>query len=340
MRRTGQRYGWRIELLQFGLIYLVLALINLRAKLVVTPAWFNGTLESNHELLLQFQYTNNEQSRLFQFYIPELFGEVFGLSIPHAYILQRWLFVFLAFVLFHFYLREWFDKRLAFAGVALMSAVMPLTYFNHLQESAPLLLVTFVLGLWAIRVKRPILYTAILTFGAINNETMLTLPAVFAFYYFKDWRFKSLLRLGLATVVTSLPAFLVVGAIRYVNRDRPHLGGAWHWPDNISNIQQSLSAHPLDYWGTHFLYIFFIFGALWLYSVLRYSDKPLFLRRALLMIPFFIVGHLLTGIIREVRQMVPLSYIIIPAAFFYLFQLGRADDAVPAPGDEAPDPSP
>lgn len=326
MKKTRQEKSvslYKDEGLKFGSVYFFLALINLQAKLSVTPAWFNGTLVENHKNLLAFQYMNNEQSRLFQFYIPELFIRIFNLSVGHAYILQRLLFVFLAFVAFHFYLRKWFDKGLAFAGVVTFAAIMPLSYFNDLQESTPLLLLTFVLALWAIREQRVGWYMLILSLGAINNETMLILPSVFFFYNFKSFEPRHLLRLSLITLGSCLPAYLLVGTIRYINRDRPHLGGAWHWPDNIKGIWDHLNLPLLDYSQASYLYIFFIFGAFWVYAFLKYSNKPLFLRRAALMIPFFIFAHLLTGRIHEVRQMLPLSFIIIPMAFFYLFPTSR-----------------
>ena len=307
------------ELLKFGSVYFFVALIELQAKLSVTPAWFDGTLVANHKLLLAFQYTNNEQSRLLQFYIPEAFVHLLGLSVINAYILQRWLFVFLALLCFHAYLRKWFDVRLAFAGVMSLAAVMPLSHFNDLQESSPLLLLTFVLGLWAIREHRTGWYMLALAVGAVNNETMLFLPSVFFFYGFNGLHWKRLGRLALATLASSLPAFLLVGAIRYLNRDRPHLGEAWQLPNNIEGLLGQLKSPPLDYWRAYYFYIFFLFGALWVYAFLKYARKPLFLRRAALMIPLFVVGHFLTGRIHEVRQMVPLSFLILPMAFFYLF---------------------
>ncbi len=69
------------ELFKFGSVYFFVALIELQAKLSVTRAWFDGTLDGNHRLLLAFQYTNNEQSRLLQFYIPEAFVRLLGLSV-------------------------------------------------------------------------------------------------------------------------------------------------------------------------------------------------------------------------------------------------------------------
>ena len=306
--------------LLFGSVYLVLSLINLRVKLLLTPAWYDGTLERNHQLLLNFSYTNNEQSRLLQFYLPEILARLFPLSVPDAYLVQRWSFTLLAFCCFHHYLRRWFGSELAFAGVLLLACVMPLTYFNHLQESAPLLALTFLLALWAIRDRRTLVYTGVLLVGAVNNETMLFLPAVHFFHGFRNWKVKSLGPLLLRTVACALPAYLAVGVIRYLNRDRPHLGGAWHLPDNVVGILRGLVASPIDWWETSYLYLFFVYGVLWVFAWRRFADKPLFLQRSLLTVPLFIIPHLVTGIILEVRQMLPLAFIIIPAALFALFR--------------------
>lgn len=314
------------ELLLFGGVYSFLALINLRVKLALTPAWFDGTLDMGHYALLAFRYTNNEQSRLLQYYIPEAFRRLLNLSVPHAYIAQWWLFVFLTYLCFHFYLRKWFDSKLAFAGVLFLAAIMPLSYRNHLQQSAPLLLLTFLLALWAIRDRHVLWYVVIMAVGVLNNETMLALVAVFFFVNFRRFEWKHLTKLSAKTIATMLPAFLLVGTIRYLTRDRPHLGGAWHWGENVQGIWEALSTvTPFDYWKASYLHIFFIFGAFLLYALLKYRRKPIFLQRAALMIPLFILAHLITGIIDEVRQMLPLGFIIIPMALFFVFPLREQD---------------
>lgn len=313
------------ELATFASVYFFLALISLKAKLTVTPGWFDGTLVRNHQLLLSFQYTNNEQSRLLQYYIPQALHRWLELSIPDAYILQRWVFVFLAFLGFHCYLRRWFGAGLAFAGVTFLAAVMPLSYFGDLQESAPLLLLTFLAGLWAIREHRTLWYAVILAVGALNNETMLILPAVFFLYELRSREVPHLLRLSALTLATSLPAFALSAAIRYATRDRPHLGGAWHWPDNVAGIWAHFGVSPLAWWHAGYLFIFFVFGAFWVFAFRKFADQPLFLRRAALVVPLFILVHLLTGLIFEVRQMLPLAYIIVPMALCTLFVTKRYD---------------
>ena len=64
------------ELFRFSWIYLGLAFVNLRVKLFVTTAWYNGSLSDMHQRLLAFDFFNHEQSRLLQFWIPELFHQL------------------------------------------------------------------------------------------------------------------------------------------------------------------------------------------------------------------------------------------------------------------------
>ena len=317
--QQGESGFSREELFKFGSVYASLALINLRVKLSLAAAWFDGSLTSNHQQLLAFKYTNNEQSRLLQFYIPEVLHRLLGLSVVHAYMLQRFLFILMAFICFHFYLRKWFNAKLAFAGVMFLAAVMPLAYFNELQESTPLLLLTFLLALWAIREHRNGWYLAVITLGAANNETVLILPAVFFFYNFKRFELGHILRLSARTLAGALPAYIVFGVIRYINWNRPRLAPAWQWPNNIRGLWEQLGTSPLEYWAAVNFYILFIFGLFWLYAFLNYAKKTLFLRRAALMIPLFILAHLFTSIFAEVRLMLPLSFLLIPMAFFYLF---------------------
>lgn len=309
------------EVFLFGSVYFFLALINLRVKLLLSPAWFDGTLERNHELLMQFDYTNWQQSRLLQFYIPEFFHNTLGISIIDAYILQRWLFVFLAFLCFHMFMRKWFSKSASFAGVTFLAAVMPLTYFNHLQESAPLLLLLFVLGLWAIRENKIVYLIVILLVGGLNNETMLFLPLVYFFYNYRSSTARDLAILSGKTLLVSLPLLITLGMIRYITRDTPVLGGGWHLYDNLYGIKSYLRdvfLNPLELYSARYLYIFLVFSVFWIYAFCKYYEKPLFLRRASLIIPFFILAHMSRGVITEARQMLPLSFVIIPMALFFL----------------------
>jgi len=306
------------DYLCFAGVYFFLALVQLRAKLYATPAWFSGQLGRNHRQLLDFSYTNNEQSRLFQFLIPELFRRVFDLSIPDAYILQRWLFVFLAFLLFHRFMRNWFSHLEALCGVCLLAAVMPLTYRNHLQESASLLMLLFVITLDAIYHERRAAYAGLLLAGAFGNETLLSLGALWFLRRLKSLSFKSFVRTGVETALLSLPGFVALGIIRYINRDNPHLGQPLQFFHNIDRLVASAKL-PLLHWHDAFgLHFIFIYGFLWLFALLAYRKAPFFFKRSVIFLPFFLIPHWITGITSEPRQMIPLAFVVIPMSMFWI----------------------
>ena len=301
-------------------IYFSLSFLVLRSKLQVTPAWFDGTLERNHAALLSLQYTNNEQSRLLQFYIPELLVRTLGLTIAHAYIVQRWLFVGLALALFHVYVRRWFSIGVTFAAVCFAAAILPFTFMNDLQESFAFLMASSVATLWAIRDGPSWSVALALVVGALNNETSLALATVYAADRFRGWRPAALLDAAWRTTAVAAPAIIYTGWIRYVTRDSPHLGGARHWRDNLAGMVGDLGLSPLDYYRALYLSMFFIFNVLWIFALLRPSQKPRFVRATLWLIPAWILPHLLTGIVLEVRQMVPLAFVVVPAVFFWMFR--------------------
>jgi hypothetical protein len=308
-----------LEFVVFFLVYLPWAFLQLKLKLETTSNYFSGVLEQNHHLLLLFQYTNNEQSRLLQWLVPEAFIHLFHLSIVQAYMLQRLIFIFLAFLCFHFYLRKWFTVGESFAGVAAMAAIMPLTYLEDLQESSCLLLLTFLLGLWAIRSHKTFVFIIVLSIGLLNNETMAILPLAYFFYEYRSLKFSDIRPLLGKMVVVALPIFFILLPIRYITRNRPHLGGEiYNLPVNLHKMYSDLSVlNIFNIYNLRNLYIFPIFGVLWIFAFIHFQGKPFFLKRVTYMIPFFVFIHFLTGEISEVRQMLPLSFIIIPTFLFY-----------------------
>ena len=146
------------------------------------------------------------------------------------------------------------------------------------------------------------------------------------------WRFSHfttnlLIPAGKAFLV-GLPLLLTLGPIRWYNRDRPHLGGAFHWPDNLTGIFNGLSANPFDMPHARYVLFILLFGILWYYAAFGYVNPktPLFLRRASWMIPYFILAHFITGKINEPRQMIPLCFIVIPLAMFFFLANGASQD--------------
>jgi hypothetical protein len=312
-------------------LYAFLSVISLRMKLAVTPLWFTGYMVDKHQALMHGVHPNNEQSRVLQYLIPEAIRLVTGASVANAYAFQRWLFIFLAFAVFHQFMRKWLRPGLCFAGASLLAALIPFTHRAELQESAPLLALMFVSALWAIRDGKKWSFCLLLLVGALVNETILVLAM--GWYVVQAPRLfgRGAPRAAVETAILSAPAFLAAGAIRYATRLQPHLGGAWHLPDNIHEMGRGLLHSPFDWYRLPHLGIFFLFSVLWIYPFIRFRAQPHFFRRMSLVVPVFVVAHMLTGIILETRQMIPLAFLLIPMSLLTMFPEDAAQ-ALPGPG--------
>jgi hypothetical protein len=199
---------------------------------------------------------------------------------------------------------------------------MPLTYTGDVQESAPLLMLLFVLGLWALQEYKTLWFELVLIVGSITNETLLILIAVYFFYHFHWIHPKKIDSLsarefftlvGRTFVIALLPITITV-LIRYITRDRPHLGGdIILWSENWQMVWSAITHfHIFDLYKSDYLFFILLFSIFWLYALLGYRTSGLFLQRAFWMVPLFLLAHFITGKIYESRQMIPLGYILIP----------------------------
>jgi hypothetical protein len=179
----------------------------------------------------------------------------------------------------------------------------------------------FILGMWAIREKKDLWFCVLLLLGGgLTNETMLILAAGYFFYRLPAFKISNIFKTGLSTVLIAFPAFLTQGVIRYINRHQPHLGGAYHLPENLRAIW-FIFRNPFAPIFHHGIYIypFLIFSLLWIYAAIGYKKSPLFLKAMFWIMPLFVAAHLITGLFDESRQLIPMGFILIPMSFFLLF---------------------
>ena len=285
-----------------------LAFITFRVRTASTPLWHDGGLDRIHALLVQFKYFNNEQSRLLQWGIPELLTRVIPMKVPTAYALQRLVFTTLAFFTFHMFVQKWLNDTASLLAVVLFALLTTFTYQGDLQESAPLLAFTFVAALWAVREAKLALFAGLIWIGALNNETMLFLPAVHVVVNFRSWSVAPLARLFGTAFLLGLPGLLTVATIRYYTRDQPYLGGGWHWQENLFALDS----------------VVLFIGVFWVLAFIRYRQLPVFLQRCLLTIPLFLIPNMFIGIIAETRLLLPLCFFVLPAALWTFLPESRS----------------
>jgi hypothetical protein len=250
--------------------------------------------------------------------IPALIAAVVrltGISWEYAFSLLRLVFIGLVYVSFHWYLRGWFPSPLAMVGTLFVAATVPLSFNNwfEIPTDFPEVL-TYTLGLWSIREQRYGLFYLVVTVGTLNRETTAFLPLILL-----------LCRLDRGCAWRVVPSVTVAGLAWLV----PLAGARWWmrigwrgaYGDSWAHNMKGLS-HLFTNWNPYnnFLFYFYLFGAFWLLPFLSWRRQPLFLRRALLSLPAFLVIYLFFGgFMNEPREIVNLYPLLVPAGLFALF---------------------
>lgn len=245
-----------------------------------------------------------------------------GLSPLYAWLVFRWLSLFLALLAGHFYLTTWFDTGKAVAGNMLMLALMPLTFTNawphpdHFVE-----LVLFTLGCACIARSWFGAFVLVLVLNALNRETSVFLLALF-------W-----LAMPDSTVhrVRTVACAALWGAI-YVGL-RWTLGfetyDAWQAGRNLGWLQPMSANYPPYYRIRGWFYLLLLVPSFWL-AARNWQELTRFMRvsTAVVAPAFVLVGFLFSSVI-ESRIFAPLMPLLLPAMLITLFHVDapRAESA-------------
>lgn len=292
-----------LKFIHIFFVYLFLTIITviIHNLLVDTPAL--SARQSFHQEIIQGKGPLPNQYRI----LPHLLGEGLirsGFSFLAAFLLLRGLFTFLGVLLFHFYLRKWFKEEVCLIAGLFLLASLPLTYLGYFMQPADYInFVVFILGYWLIRERRDKFLLPLLVVGILNKEIAVLLILVFLFYRYDELKLPDLLlRLGGYSLV-------VVGSYLGVRKyfgERPFYCDFYCFQKNFND--------PRAYYYPILLFSIFLFVA-----VKNWQQKPKFLKRAALMIPFFVFIHWTIAIVSEIRLFLPLFPIIIPLGLHYLY---------------------
>ncbi len=242
---------------------------------------------------------------------------VTGLSLQTTWYITRLLFILAAFWCVHLYLRTWFAPEQALAGVAITAATLPLTFTNSWPhpDSMPELAL-FTLGAIAVARRADALFAITLALAAFNRETSAFL--VLLYLVAQPLERGRLWRTG----VFAGEWFLIYAGLRVARGIRHY--DYWQAGRNLADLGL-LPANYDPYYRLYAYFVVFLFGPL-LYLALRTragDDTPFFVRRALLVVPFFVVVAFTFSSIIESRIFTPLYPLILPAAMFALFTPSR-----------------
>lgn len=233
-----------------------------------------------------------------------------GASLQNTWYVTRLLFIFAAFCCLHVYLRTWFTPATTLAGVALTAGTLPLTFTNSWPhpDSIPELAL-FALGAMAIARQKDLLFALVLPLAALNRETSAFLVLLYAVA--RPITRGHVLR----TAAFGLEWFAIYAGLRAMRGIRHY--DYWQAARNWSDL--GLLPDNYDpYYRAYAYFVVFLFGPMLYLALraLRERDAPLFVRRALLVVPCFVaVGFMFSNII-ESRIFTPLYVMVLPAALF------------------------
>jgi hypothetical protein len=237
-----------------------------------------------------------------------------------VYLALRLIGWFASFCIFYAYLRTWFPIAGAMAGTALVAAGLPLTFTNswaHPDHVAELAL--FTLGCLTIARGWDVAFGVTLAFATLNRETAVFLVLLYAIAG-PLTRARLLKTIGFGAIW----AVIFVGLRLWLGFEHYDY---WQLGRNLEFLK--LLPPPYDpYYRAYAWFVLFLFAPLVLVGVRALQGQPLFIRRALWVVPaILIVGVTISSII-ETRIFTPLFPLVMPAVVAALS--GREDrDARP-----------
>ncbi|MGB2714632.1 MAG: hypothetical protein WBC51_10665 [Vicinamibacterales bacterium] len=231
-----------------------------------------------------------------------------GVAISTVWHVTRLAWFFTAYLIFYNYLRRWFGATHSMLGTALVAATVPLTYTNswahpdHIPELA-----LFTAGCAAIAANRVPALAAILAVATLNRETAVFLVPLYLLAG-QDVR----RRLGVALMLAVEWAAIYVGL-------RVWRGFAHYEYGQFGRNLQFLKLLPAPYDPYARAYAYFalvLFGSFLYLAVSHSPGRPIFMTRALWVVPMFGAVAFTISSIVEARVFTPLYALVLPSVIF------------------------
>ncbi len=238
-------------------------------------------------------------------YLNEAVAQAFLLDRQNVWLGTRLATFFLAYAIVFHYLRIWFPLTGAIAGMALTAGALPLTFTNswaHPDHIAELAL--FTLGCLTIARGRDAAFAVTLILATLNRETAVFLVLLHAVAGpFTRARIARTVAFGAIWLAIFVGLRWWFGVEHYEY---------WQLGRNIEFLK--LLPPPYDpYYRAYAWFVVFLFGPLLFVALRGLKGQPLFIRRALWVVPpILLVGFTISSII-ETRIFTPLIPLILPA---------------------------
>lgn len=246
----------------------------------------------------------------------DAFRKLTALSPANAWHLTRLALFFVGYLTFFVYLRTWFSTALALLGTSIVAATWPLTLTNswaHPDHVAELVL--FTAGCLAIAQQRTAWVFAAVAAATLNRETAIFLVPLYLLSGALTTRrlaVTGLLGLTWLGIYGGLRLWRGFASYEYLQLGR-NLDFLGLLPENFD-----------PYYRAYAYFALLLFGGLVAVAVHHVEGRrPMFITRALWIIPMFgLVAFTISSII-ESRIFTPLYPLVMPAVIFALASADR-----------------
>ncbi len=227
-----------------------------------------------------------------------------------AYAIYDWIAILLSLVFLFFWLRIWFESEPATVGVLFVAATMPIAFQDHYFQPWSLLEpALFSLSLLAIYRRNLWLLATLVFLASLNRETAVFLPLAFLMTIQGEnrQRTQSMFWFWVLLLIWAVVFF----GLRYFRGNAPHV-------ETVAGLlAQNLTPRSLFY---AFLNSSLFLGGFWVFVVAGFRYAATFLKKASLVIPFYLLTVFIWGIWQEVRLLFPLYPFLLPLGLSFLYR--------------------
>ena len=279
-----------------------------------------------HETILHNQLPDNVSSwgelgangtniRIASVYLAEGIHELFGISVIHSYWMIDTISLFLALFLLFFFLRHWLPSQYAALGLIYVGSILPLTYlFTLFHPWDRLSLLSWVVLLMLVRSRRFLLLGLCLALSVPIKYDVVLLPGLYWMAHLSRSRF---VRTSLETTVLFSISFGMYFLLRTM-----FPGGfeGGNMADLIAENLQRLVDLAM-YFPPVAYPPFLVFLLPVLLVIFRFPKDDQFLRAGIIYASVLICYFFARSHFEEVRALIPLMLMILPAALLSLQEL-------------------
>lgn len=261
---------------------------------------FAEAQQSLHTQVIQGKAPAPIQYRIMVYYTAEALLRL-GLPFNVSYQIIRFVFIFLTGYFFYLFLTTWFTSEISLAGILYFFAILPITYLRYYMQPMDIPnLFFFLLGYLLILKRKDWLLIPLMFVSMLNRETPILLVPVYLFFRWDELKLTQLLLRTSLLAATGLGTYI---GLRKIFALKEYYSDLFYLFYNLTNNR------------TYF-FMLCIFGPFIFLAFKKWSIKPKFLKRAALMLPFFLVIHFTMTIMVEPRLWLPIVPIIVALGLY------------------------